>query len=904
VNNAVRLSRSRLVGTVQPRCLPDAPIVRRGGATVPSEATNDLGVRLVALDLVWPLHPDDIAIFCAGVAEVVVFEDKRAFVERQFREALYEQDQKPLLLGKRDRDGRAFVPLQGAVDSDVVSRLLGRLWADDLPEESRRLRDEAVTRVRSAARQLPMVRTPFFCSGCPHNLSTKAPKDQLVGAGIGCHALVALDPATTRGHLLGAPQMGGEGAQWMGMAPFTSDRHYIQNLGDGTFHHSGSLAIRAAVAAKLTLTYRLLYNDAVAMTGGQVATGRIGIADLTRWLEIEGVRRVIITTEDPESFANQSLSATSTVRHRDDLESAQRELAAIDGVTVLIHTDRCATEERRLRKRGKLKAPTKHVWINERVCEGCGDCGEKSSCLSVVPVSTVYGRKTQIHQSSCTQDFACIEGDCPSFMMITPAKKAPAPREPDRLALPVALPDPKPRFGTADSMLIRMPGIGGTGVVTVSQILQMAALLEGKWASGLDQTGLAQKGGAVISDIRIATTPSTGALRAASGEVDLLLGLDILGTVTADTLKTLDPRRSIAVINLHETATAAMVTDPTAPPIPLQEIIARLQCATQGEQLMALNAGYMAERLFADHMPANLIMLGAAYQHGCLPVSAAAIEEAIRINGAGAASNLVAFSWGRAAVVDRIATEEALAFGATPAAAPTRVSDTVSHLVAGFEERLRAIVGLRATDLVDYQDLRYARRYLDAVREIAATEHASLHGESTEITEHYARNLYKLMAYKDEYEVARLHLDAVEQAKRAEIFGSGATAEVLLYPPALRRFGLKRKIRLRRTAVPLFRILRATRRLRGTALDPFGPAEVRRLERTLVPEYRALVREAITHLRPDTLAQVVAIASLPDLVRGYEGIKVANVARYREAADSALATLAETALDVRKPAAG
>ena len=859
-------------------------------------ALDELGVRLVTLDLVWPVHPDDIKRFCADVEEVVVVEDKRAFVERQFRDALYGWEAAPVMLGKRDRAGRPFVPLQGAVDSDAVSRLLWRLWGDRLPQESHHRREDAGARVRGAAQPLPMVRTPFFCSGCPHNLSTKAADDQLVGAGIGCHALIAVDPHGGRGRLLGAPQMGGEGAQWMGMSPFTSDRHYVQNLGDGTFHHSGSLAIRAAVAAKLTMTYRLLYNDAIAMTGGQAAPGRIGVVDLTRWLELEGVRRVIITTEDPASFAGQPLSATAEVRHRDDLERAQADLAATEGVTVLIHTDRCATEERRLRKRGKLPAPVERVWINERVCEGCGDCGEQSTCLSVVPVTTEYGRKTQIHQSSCTQDFSCLYGDCPSFLVITPGDRKPEQGTPSLPGVPVELPDPEPMFDAASKILIRMPGIGGTGVVTASQILQMAALLEGKWASGLDQTGLAQKGGAVTSDIRIAPSPSLGALRAGNGEVDLLLGLDILGTVTADTLKTLDPRRTVAVVNLHETATAGMVTDKDASALPVQEIMSRVEAATRSDKAIWLDAGNMAQQLFADHMPANLIMLGAAYQHGCLPVGVAAIEEAIRLNGAGATANLTAFAWGRAAVVDRMATETALAQrSASAVPAGPAVPATVRELVTGFDDRLRPLVEQRAADLVDYQDLRYARRYVEDVREILTAEQRILTSDATEVTHAYARNLYKLMAYKDEYEVARLHLDAVERARRDHVFGKGARVEVLLHPPALRAVGLKRKLRLRRSAAPLFAALRVARRLRGTPLDPFGPAEVRRVERALVTEYRNLVRQTLVHLSASTHEQVAAIASLPDLIRGYEGIKLANVERYRKAARVDLAALARTA---------
>jgi indolepyruvate ferredoxin oxidoreductase len=602
-------------------------------------------VRLVKLGLVWPLHPDDVREFAAGVDQLMVLEDKRPFIERQFRDLLYGESGAPRVLGKRDADGGELIALAGTVDADQAAGALARVLVDADGERPRRRVPDAPAVLESAP--LPVARTPFFCSGCPHNLSTRTPEDQLVGAGIGCHSLIWLDHPGRRGQILGAPQMGGEGAQWLGMAPFTGDRHYVQNMGDGTFHHSGSLAIRAAIAADSQITFRLLYNDAIAMTGGQAAPGRLGVPELVRWLDTEGARQVIITTEDVASFDGVALPAGASVRDRSELQDALRELERVDGVTVLIHTDRCATEERRLRKRGKLPTPAERVWINERVCEGCGDCGDKSSCLSVVPVQTEFGRKTRIHQSSCTQDLACLDGDCPSFVVVKPGDPAdrPARRVPEP---PGPLPAPEPRFGPDEHVVLRMPGVGGTGVVTVSQILQMAALLQGRWSTGLDQTGLAQKGGPVVSDIRIGPGAEDGASRAGGGEVDVLLGLELLGAVAPETLRTLDPARTVAVVNIHETATAAMVSDVGQPPLPLEECVTRVQRATVADEALFVDAGTLAQTLFGDHMPANVIMLGAAYQHGCLPLDASAIERAIELNGAAVEGNLAAFAWGRA----------------------------------------------------------------------------------------------------------------------------------------------------------------------------------------------------------------------------------------------------------------
>ena len=420
-------------------------------------------------------------------------EEKGPFLETHLKEALYGTPSAPRILGKRDENGEALLPRELDLDADLIARAVAaRLAARGVRIDSVEARLRKLAEIHGRPAELPMAqRTPFFCSGCPHNSSVKAPEGTLVGGGIGCHTMVLLNPEG-KGEITGITQMGGEGAQWIGMAPFTDDSHLVQNLGDGTFHHSGSLAVRAAVAAGVNITYKLLYNEHVAMTGGQDIEGQLSVPDLTRWLELEGVRRIIVTAEDTSRYKGVELAPIAELRDRKELLAAQQELAGVEGVTVLIHDQECAAELRRKRKRGKAAEPAERVWINERVCEGCGDCGQKSNCLSVIPVETEFGRKTQIHQASCNKDFSCLEGDCPSFLTVVPGEKAKHRTPP----LEIELPEPRRLVGEED-FGVRMMGIGGTGVVTVNQVLGMAALLDGLHVSGLDQTGLSQKGGPV-----------------------------------------------------------------------------------------------------------------------------------------------------------------------------------------------------------------------------------------------------------------------------------------------------------------------------------------------------------------------------------------------------------------------
>jgi indolepyruvate ferredoxin oxidoreductase len=850
------------------------------------QALEDLGlrdfpVRVLKVGMLYPLDELAVRSFADGLEEILVLEEKGPFLEPMVKEALYGQPRAPAVVGEREVRGEPVGPVSSSLDPDLVARILHR-WLDgrvELPSifERIELLDEIAVRVFPPGEQ----RTPVYCSGCPHNLSTVAPDDAIVGAGIGCHTMVMINSGR-RGKITGITQMGGEGAQWIGIAPFVDHDHFIQNLGDGTFYHSGSLAVRAAVAAGLNVTYKLLYNDAVAMTGGQHVVGENGVPALTRMLEAEGVKRIVVTTEETERYAGVKLARIAEVRPRSELARTQNELGEVAGVTVLIHDQGCAAEKRRLRRRGKLAEPPQRVLISERVCEGCGDCAEKSSCVSVEPVDTEFGPKRRIHQSSCNKDFSCLEGDCPSFLtVISPSgdarKHAPG--------FPAAeLPDPELRV-PRDDYRVRLVGIGGTGVVTVSQVIGMAAMLEGRHAAGVDQTGLAQKGGPVVSELHISGGRAPQASRPHGGGVDLLLGLDLLGSATAKNLAFAHPGRTVAVVSASVVPTGRMIVDQSARK-PNEDILRKtIDASTRASDNVYLDARALAMALFDDHMPANVIALGAAWQRGAVPLSLAAIEEAVRMNGAAADQNLAAFAWGRACVAAPELVESVLSRGVndsgTDAGLASREEQPLADADRELVERvvssdgeLRRLLEIRVPDLVAYQSRRYAARYVDAVARVVGLERERL-GDSTVLAEAVARNLYKLMAYKDEYEVARLQLDTLAE------LAPGSKVAVHLHPPVLRALGLRRKLKLGRWFFPVLGLLRKGRRLRGTPFDPFGRAAVRRVERALPDEYLSVVDAALEGLSSETSLVALEICELPDLVRGYEEIKMAGVERFR-----------------------
>ena len=862
-------------------------------------ALERAGIRLMKIGMLYPHDREAFRAFGRGLQEILVVEEKLPFLETALRDALYGTADAPRIVGKHDEHGAPLLSPESDLDADAIAVALARRLAPRVTLESVDARVALIEARRATTQRTAptLARTPMFCSGCPHNTSTANPDDTLLGAGIGCHTMILLSPEG-KGTITGITQMGGEGAQFVGMKDFVDAPHFVQNVGDGTFHHSASLAIRFAAASGANVTYKLLYNDTVAMTGGQDVIGQLKIPDMTRWLALEGVKKIIITTEDPGRYRRMALDPIASVRHRDELAEVQAELAAVPGVTVLLHDQHCAAELRRLRKRGKAPEPPQRIHINERVCEGCGDCGAKSNCMSVLPIETEFGRKTQIHQSSCNKDYSCVKGDCPSFLTVIPAKDHKKQQQDARVTasgypLPPAEALAAPQLKVPrDDFLMRMPGVGGTGVVTVSQILQMAAMLDGKHSYGLDQTGLAQKGGPVVSDVRIARDPIEGSNKASAGAADLILGFDVLGAAHPKNLLVADEARTVAVVNTHAVPTAAMVTDTGVKFPALERNVAAIGRATRADDNVYVDAEALSEALFGDHMPTNTVLIGAAYQAGCLPLTADALEQAIRLNGAAVEKNLAAFAWGRAVVAAPDAVREVLegrgaAAVAEGAAAPQALElDEEARAIVeatGASGELRRLLEIRVPELIAYAGSpKLARRYAEEVMEVAAVEARRGAPGETAIAEAYAKGLYKLLAYKDEYEVARLHLDGVEQAKVRGEFGDGAKVYVMLHPPVLRALGLQRKLKLRSGVIsPAFRMLRGMRRVRGTKLDVFGLPRVRRVERALPGEYRALVERSLERLTPVTHATVAEIAGLPDVVRGYEDIKLANVERFR-----------------------
>jgi indolepyruvate ferredoxin oxidoreductase len=849
-------------------------------------ALSRYGIRILKMGMLWPMEPRIVREFAQGLEEILVVEEKRAFLEAFAKDILYGAPDRPRIVGKVDEEDRPLLAVTGELDADAIARAIARRVGRKARIESVEARIQHLDELKRRPKSLTLARTAFFCSGCPHNRSTVVPEGSVAAAGIGCHGMAM---GMNRG-IVGVTHMGGEGAQWVGIAPFTETPHLFQNIGDGTLFHSGSLAITYAIAAGVNITYKILYNSAVAMTGGQAAAGALAIPALTRRLEADGVKRIVVTTDDPDKYRGVPLAANAEVWHRDRLLEAQSMLAAVPGVTVLLHDQQCAAEKRRLRKRGRLVEPTQRVFINERVCEGCGDCGKKSNCLSVQPVETEFGRKTQIHQSSCNKDYSCLLGDCPSFLTVEPMGPS-RPRERRLTPLDRELPEPLLQVPT-DGFALHMMGIGGTGVVTVNQILGTAALLDGKHVRGLDQTGLSQKGGPVVSDLRIASTPIELANKVSAGGADLYLGFDLLVATDPANLDKAESGRTIAVVSTSQIPTGQMVVDTGVHFPELGSTLMSIDRVTRKDANVYVDALAMAQGLFDDHMAVNPILLGAAYQAGALPISAASIEQAIRLNGVSVDMNVLAFRWGRMAVLDAKQVEAAMKQATGAAALERPLSAEARALVdsAGVSGEARRLLEVRVPELIAYQSAAYARRYVLVVRRVAAEEERRAPGQ-TGMTEAVARYLFKLMAYKDEYEVARLHLDA---ALAAEINGQvGGPSRVFwhLHPPLLRALGLKRKLKLGSWFAPAFRALRAMKWARGTAFDVFGYAEVRRVERELIGEYERLVETALARLSPETHDVAVEIAQLPDEIRGFEQIKLANVQRFRERAAQLVARL-------------
>ena len=840
-----------------------------------------VGLRLFKVAMPWPLEPDSVREFAQGLDEILVVEEKRQFVEYQLKEQLYNwrDDVRPRVVGKFDDKGEWVAPrgewlLPPKADFSVsqVARVIASRVARYISDA--RIQEEIKARltfldtkdaVLKKAINTPF-RPAFYCSGCPHNTSTKVPDGSFALAGIGCHVMATsiypeYNKLTTH--------MGGEGAPWIGQAAFSKVPHVFQNLGDGTYFHSGYLAIRAAVAAKVNMTYKILYNDAVAMTGGQPVDGQTSVPMIAQQMAAEGVKRIALVTEDLSRYTDRSaLPSIISLHDRKDMDAVQRELREVSGVSVLIYDQTCAAEKRRRRKTGAYPDVAKRMVINEAVCEGCGDCGIQSNCVSILPKETEFGRKRTIDQSSCNKDYSCVKGFCPSFVTVEggalkKSKTGATSNDDgwDELPSP-ALPDCDHPYN------ILINGIGGTGVITVGALMGMAAHIEGKGASVLDMTGMSQKNGSVTSHVKIARTPShLRAQRIATGEADVVLGCDMLTAGAADAVSKMRPGRTLAIVNLHEQppGTFAQNADweyPTA------SVRALIEESVGDGAADFIDATKLATALMGDSIAANLFMLGYAWQRGRIPLKEESLLRAIELNGVAVASNKKSFLWGRRAAVDLKRVERT----ATPA----------QPVLLQMPQSLDSVIAKRMEFLTAYQNTAYANTYSELVAQVRAKETAL--GLGSKLSTAVAKYYFKLMAYKDEYEVARLYTDGrfVEQLQKQ--FEGNFSVKFNLAPPLLAKKDAKGhlvKAEFGSWMWSAFKLLAKFKGLRGGAFDIFGYTDERKMERALIVEYREMIVTMIDKLNADNYATAVDLAALPEKVRGFGHVKEAAVATYR-----------------------
>jgi len=834
---------------------------------------SNIGIRIYKVGMSWPLEPVATHRFARGLAEILVVEEKRGILENQLTSQLYNWPvaERPLVVGERDEHGKVLVTNLGELTPAMVARAIGGRIARFYDSGAIRARLEFLDakQRRMTASRAALTRTPYFCSGCPHNTSTRVPDDSVGMAGIGCHYMVKWMNRNTEVFT----QMGGEGASWIGMAPFTGTQHVFQNIGDGTYFHSGILAIRAAVAAGVNITYKVLYNHAVAMTGGQAVDGALTLAQLAAQLQAEGVARLAVVAEDvKKARAELRGMAGLSVHARREFDALQRQFRAIAGTSVIIYDQACATAKRRLRKRGQLPQSATRVFINADVCEGCGDCSATSNCLSVLPKNTRLGVKRQIDQSACNADFSCLDGFCPSFVTVTGAHGSGL-----RLCtgggveqrMEVALPEPSPP-PLERPWNVLVTGIGGTGVLTVGSLLAMAAHIEGKGCSTLNQTGLAQKFGAVVSHVRIAAAQlDIHAVHIADGAADLLLGCDLVVSAMPEALARLHAERSHAVVNTDENPTADFIHDPNYR-FPGDSMRRRISDEAGAAKTAFVDATRIARDLLGDSIGANLFLLGFAYQRGLIPVGAGAIDRAIELNDVAVEFNRKAFLWGRRAAVNLDAVRSLA--GGDRAAAATGLDDLIAR---------------RRGYLVAYQNARYADRYRALVEQVRQVESALTvnGGNTTALAEAVARGYFKLLAYKDEYEVARLYAggDFIADLKRQ--FDGPVKLHFHLAAPLLSRkhplTGHPLKRRFPAATRHVFAVLARLKFLRGTRLDPFGLQSERKRERQLIAEYEHDLSQLMAALTPRNHAAAAAIAALPEMIKGFGHIKAANIEKYR-----------------------
>ncbi|MCY6379199.1 indolepyruvate ferredoxin oxidoreductase family protein [Hoeflea prorocentri] len=831
------------------------------------EAADRVGIRLMKVAAPWPLGLEDFRPFVDGLEMVIVVEEKRSLIESQLREALYGTAHQPVIVGKRDETGAWLFPVKGALDPNEISVAVGErvLKVAGHSEEI----DARVKRIRQAQAMLSdmtdvAVRTPYFCSGCPHNSSTRVPEGSKAAAGIGCHFMAIWMDRETQGFT----QMGGEGAQWVGQQPFSETPHIFQNLGDGTYNHSGILALRFAIAAGADVTYKILFNDAVAMTGGQQLDGGLTVDAIARQVRAEGVDRIAIVSDEPDKYpTGMDWPSGVTFNHRSELDAVQRELREVKGVSVLLYDQTCAAEKRRRRKRGTFPDPDRRVVINELVCEGCGDCGIQSNCVSVQPVETEFGRKRRIDQSSCNKDFSCLEGFCPSFVTVHGGKIRksgatvdggdPLNGVPDAIAAPVE-----------DGWACVITGVGGTGVVTIGAILGMAAHIEAKGCGMIDMAGLAQKGGAVFSHVRIAAKPEDiAAIRVPAGKADLVLGCDLVVSGSRKVLASVRENETLFIANTAEIMPGDFARNADFS-LPVERLKREIVKTAGEDRTVYFDGTAAANALFGNAIAANMFMLGLAAQRGGLPLSAASVERAIVLNGQAADMNIAAFRWGRRAAHDPQAVRDLVAAARTP---------DRTHMIS---KQPQEAIDRRVQFLTAYQSRRFAERYLKRIETVKEVDNR-LTGAIGALSDAAAHNLFKLMAIKDEYEVARLFTDGSFVRQLNDQFESWDRLEFHLAPPFLAGTGDNGRPVKRRFGpwmLRIFALLSAARRFRGTPLDIFSFQEERRRERRLLAEYEDLLDEICRTVSKNNYDAAVALLSYPQRIRGYGLVKDQSVA--------------------------
>ncbi|MCH7537490.1 MAG: indolepyruvate ferredoxin oxidoreductase family protein [Proteobacteria bacterium] len=825
---------------------------------IDAAAAKRIGVDVYKVGMVWPLEPNGALDFVKNKHEVLVVEEKRGIIESQFKEYFYDYPgRKPQrMVGKEDENGERLVPWVGELSplqlaKIVASRMDREFGGDTFSQRAQRLLADGTIVIEISGAK----RIPYFCSGCPHNSSTKVPEGSKALAGIGCHFMANWMDRDTDGLI----QMGGEGVNWITRSMFNGGKHIFQNLGDGTFYHSGSVAIRQAVAAKTNITFKILYNDAVAMTGGQPVDGPISVQAIAHMVRAEGIDRIALVSDEPELFAASEFPPNMTISHRREMDAVQRELRDIPGVTILIYAQTCAIEKRRRRKRGTLPDPKKFVVINELVCEGCGDCSVESNCLSIIPKETPFGRKRQIDQNNCNKDFSCVNGFCPSFVTVVgdvQRQKPPLKMEKSVEQLAASLPEPElPQLGSCYDLLIT--GVGGTGVVTVGALITMAAHLEGKGSSVLDFMGFAQKFGPVLSYIRIAPRPADiHQVRIESTRADALIGCDLVVSSSPKASMTYSKGHTRAVVNSAEMMTGDFARHRDAN-LRADDRVAAIRAALGDNNLSTIDANRLAQQLMGDTIYANVLLLGYAWQKGLVPVSLQALMRAVVLNNVAIENNKRAFLCGRLAAAD-----------------PAQL-DELMNPASNSDETLDAAISRRRDFLVDYQNQALADRYEQLLARVRATE--SRLTESDELTWAVARSYFKLLSYKDEYEVARLHtrkefLDSVRRE-----FGPKAKLRFHLAPPLLNTGidarGRPRKKEFGGWMLHVFRLIAPLRVLRGTPFDVLGLLAERRMERELIVEFEQLIDDLLPALREDRLQEARDIVALYMDIRGYGPVK-------------------------------